>query len=231
MRGFQSCGHYDLRHLAHLWPARTSPRVYVCDIPRVLTSFLVQVGRVFGSGTALDSSRFRTLLADRLGVDTRSVHGMILGEHGDSSVAWWSAVNVGGISLRSLNPKLGLPDDPENWESVHTEVINAAYEIIKSKGYTNWAIGMTVAALTEAVIRNEHRVLALSVPVKGRFGITDDVYLSVPAVLGTEGVTEVLNVALDEAETEKLRKSGEAIAKVQNSLDFSFLTAGGAGKA
>lgn len=97
------------------------------------------VGRVFGSGTALDSSRFRTLLADRLGVDTRSVHGMILGEHGDSSVAWWSALNVGGVLLRDLNPKLGLDDDPENWGQVHKDVINAAYEIIKSELLTGWA--------------------------------------------------------------------------------------------
>lgn len=212
-----------------------SPEAVLCvvsnpvDIMTYVTWRLsgLPVGRVFGSGTALDSSRFRTLIADKLGVDTRSVHGMILGEHGDSSVAWWSALNVGGVPLRSLNPKLGLHDDPEDWESVHKDVINAAYEIIKSKGYTNWAIGMTCASLAEAVLRNEHRVLALSVPIKGRFGIEDDVYLSIPAVLGSEGVTEILNVKLDDGEIEKLRKSAHAIATVQNALDFGTASAGG----
>ncbi len=83
----------------------------------------------------------------------------------------------------------------------------------------------------QAVLRNEHRVLALSVPVKGRFGITDDVYLSVPAVLGTEGVTEVLNVQLDEDETAKLRASAAAIARVQSALDFGAAPAGAAAAA
>lgn len=179
------------------------------------------VGRVFGSGTSLDSSRFRTLLADRLGVDTRSVHGMILGEHGDSSVAWWSAVSVGGVRLRDLNPRLGMADDPEEWGKVHKDVIGAAYEIIKAKGLTNWAIGLTVASLTEAVLRNEHRVLTLSVPIKGYFDITDDVYLSLPAVLGSEGVTEVLNIKLEDDEAAKLRASATAIGKVQSSLDWA----------
>jgi len=100
------------------------------------------IGRVFGSGTALDTSRFRTLVADKLAVDARSVHGLILGEHGDSSVALWSALNVGGVRLRDINPKLGTAEDPDSWETVHRDVINAAYEIIKAKGYTNYAIGM-----------------------------------------------------------------------------------------
>lgn len=108
-------------------------------------------------------------------------------------------------------------------------------DVVAGKGYTNWAIGMTVASLTEAVLRNEHRVLALSVPIKGRFGIEDDVYLSVPAVLGSEGVTETLNVKLADDEIAKLHKSAAAIAKVQKELDFgdvaaSATTATGASK-
>lgn len=183
------------------------------------------VGRVFGSGTALDSSRFRVLLAERLGVDPRSVHGMILGEHGDSSVACWSSLAVGGVSVKSLKPEIGTASDPEDYESVHRGVINAAYEIIKAKGYTNWAIGMTVANLAEAVLRNEHRVVPLSVPVGDRYGITEkDVYLSLPAVLGSEGVTEVLNMRLEADEVAKLQKSAEAIGKVQAGLDWAGYT-------
>lgn len=100
------------------------------------------VGRVIGSGTSLDSSRFRTIVAEKLDVDPRSVHGMILGEHGDSSVALWSALSVGGVRLRDLNPRLGTPEDPDKWADVHADVIHAAGEIIKAKGYTNLAIGM-----------------------------------------------------------------------------------------
>ena len=82
-------------------------------------------GRVFGSGTSLDSSRFRTLVAERLGIDARSVHGMILGEHGDTSIALWSALSVGGMRLRDINSHLGMPDDPDGWEAVHRGVVNA----------------------------------------------------------------------------------------------------------
>lgn len=186
------------------------------------------VGKVFGSGTALDSSRFRTLIADRLHVDPRSVHGSILGEHGDSSVAQWSGIHVGGVRLRDLNPLLGTKEDPDNWEAIHKQVIGAAGEIIKAKGYTNWAIGATVASLCEAVLRNEHRVSPLSVPVHGKYGIEDDVYLSLPAVLGAEGITDVLTVKLEPAEEEKLRHSARTIAAVQNSLVYDT-PAGGAG--
>ncbi len=93
-------------------------------------------GRVFGSGTALDSSRFRHLVAQRLGVDARSVHGIIIGEHGDSSVACWSLLNVAGVRLRDLAPNVGKADDPENWGALHKEVVQSAYTIIKAKGYT-----------------------------------------------------------------------------------------------
>jgi L-lactate dehydrogenase len=190
------------------------------------------VGKVFGSGTALDSSRFRTLIADRLHLDPRSVHGSILGEHGDSSVAHWSGIHVGGVRLRELNPKLGTSEDPDNWEKIHKDVINAAGEIIKAKGYTNWAIGATVASLCEAVLRNEHRVSPLSVPVQGKYGITGNVYLSLPAVLGAEGVTDILTVALERDEEEKLRGSAATIQGVQEGIEHMLAppaAAGGAG--
>ncbi|RYY32316.1 hypothetical protein EON62_05495 [archaeon] len=105
------------------------------------------VGRVFGSGTALDSSRFRTLVAEKLGVDTRSVHGMIVGEHGDSSVACWSALTVGGVRMRDLSPVLGRDDDPDNWSKLHKDVINSAYEIIKSTCTLARACALTLARM------------------------------------------------------------------------------------
>jgi L-lactate dehydrogenase len=177
-------------------------------------------GRVFGSGTALDSSRFRTLLAERFGVDTRSVHAVVLGEHGDSSVAAWSAVILGNQLLRHVKPHAGLPGDPDNFAAIHTDVIQSAYRVIEAKGHTNWAIGLTVASLTEALLRNDHRILPLSVPVRGLYGIEEDVYLSLPAVLGRSGVRDIVPVTLDEHEQAKLRASAAAIYAVQANLKF-----------
>lgn len=188
-------------------------------------------GRVFGSGTSLDSSRFRTLVAERLGVDARSVHAQVLGEHGDSSVPVFSNLVVGGQLLRTVKPRMGLPDDPEDWRAVHKAVVSAAYEIIKAKGYTNWAIGMTVASLTDAVLRNEHRVLPLSVPVRGLYGIADDVYLSLPAVLGRSGVRDVIPITLEPQEEEQLRASAAAIHGVQAALSVELTAAAPAAKA
>jgi L-lactate dehydrogenase len=100
--------------------------------------------RVFGSGTNLDSARFRFLLSERLKIATSSCHGWIIGEHGDSSVAVWSGVNVAGVTLRSINPIIGSEQDKEDWEKdVHKQVIDSAYEIIRLKGYTSWAIGLS----------------------------------------------------------------------------------------
>lgn len=210
--------------------ARASPRCVMCvvsnpvDIMTYITARLsgFPAGRVFGSGTSLDSSRFRTLIADRLHVDTRSVHGMIIGEHGDSSVACWSSLNVGGVRMRDIKPSLGRADDPDAWNTLHGEVVQAAYEIIKAKGFTNFAIGVTVANLVTTVLRNERGVRPLSVPVKGRYGIVEDVYLSLPAVLGIDGVSDVLNLTLDADEEAKLRSSAATIGKVQAALDFSM---------
>jgi L-lactate dehydrogenase len=193
-----------------------------CDIMTWVTWRLSGLPRcrVFGSGTALDSSRLRALVSDKLGVDARSVHGYILGEHGDSSVAAWSGLNVGGVRLAEANPAIGTEDDPDNWEAVHQAVINSAYEVIKAKGYTSWAIGLTVAALTEAVLRNEQRVLPVSTFVQGLYGIDEDVCLSLPAVLGSSGVRQVLRIPLSDAEAGKLQGSASTIWGVQRALDF-----------
>ena len=144
-------------------------------------------GRVFGTGTALDSSRFRTLIAEKLHVDSRSVHGQLVGEHGDSSVAVWSGLNIGGVRLRDLSPQLGRMGDAENWAAIHEEVVGAAMSIIKAKGFTNWSIGRVVASLAQAILRNENRIVPVSCPVRGMYGIQTDVFLSLPATIGRSG--------------------------------------------
>ncbi|RZC34847.1 Ldh 1 N domain containing protein, partial [Asbolus verrucosus] len=121
--------------------------------------------RVIGSGTNLDTSRFRFLMSQRLGVAPSSCHGWIIGEHGDSSVAVWSGVNVAGVRLRTLNSVMGTEDDPEKWGDVHAHVVESAYEVIKLKGYTNWAVGLSVANLAQSILRNTNNVHAVSVHV------------------------------------------------------------------
>lgn len=122
--------------------------------------------RVIGSGTNLDSSRFRFLMSQKLGVAPTSCHGWIIGEHGDSSVPVWSGVNVAGVRLAEINPSIGTDADTEKWGDLHHQVVNSAYEVIRLKGYTSWAIGLSVASLASAILRNTYNVHAVSTLVK-----------------------------------------------------------------
>ncbi|KAJ1355660.1 L-lactate dehydrogenase A chain [Parelaphostrongylus tenuis] len=175
--------------------------------------------RVFGSGTNLDSARFRFLLSQKLNIAPSSCHGWIIGEHGDSSVAVWSGVNVAGVTLSNVRPDIGSPKDSEHWEQeIHKKVIDSAYEIIKLKGYTSWAIGLSVAKIVQGIMTNSRNVYALSTNVKGFHGITEDVYLSLPVVLGSNGITHVVRQNLSPGEVEQLHASSNALLQVQRNL-------------
>lgn len=176
--------------------------------------------RVIGSGTNLDSSRFRFLLAQKLGIAPTSTHGWIIGEHGDSSVPVWSGVNIAGIRLREINPSAGLEDDPEKWAEIHKEVVDAAYQVIKLKGYTSWAIGLSCADLASAILRNTNAVKAVSTLVNGVHGIDKEVFLSLPCVLNSNGVTSVVKQKLSEAERQKLVASADLMDKVQKGINY-----------
>lgn len=176
--------------------------------------------RVIGSGTNLDSSRFRFLLAQRLNIAPTSMHGWIIGEHGDSSVPVWSGVNIAGIRLREINPSAGLEGDKENWVDVHKEVVNAAYEVIKLKGYTSWAIGLSCADLASALFTNSNTVKAVSTLVKGIHGIDKDVFLSLPCVLNSKGVSSIVKQHLSPDELTKLHASADLMDKVQSGIKF-----------
>ena len=194
-----------------------------CDIMTAVAARMADLapGRVFGSGTSLDSSRFRSLVAKQVGVATRSVHGYILGEHGDSSVPIWSQVSIGASPLAAaVDPSLATPTPAPKWDEVHKAVVQAAYAVIKAKGYTNWAIGLTVASIAQAVLRDERRVLPVSVPAAGRHGITHDVYLSLPAVVGAGGATAVVPAVLAAHEEEALQASAAALAATAEGLEF-----------
>ncbi|XP_053683998.1 L-lactate dehydrogenase isoform X2 [Sabethes cyaneus] len=176
--------------------------------------------RVIGSGTNLDSSRFRFLMSQRLGVAPTSCHGWIIGEHGDSSVPVWSGVNIAGVRLAEINPAIGTAEDEEKWGDLHHEVVNSAYEVIKLKGYTSWAIGLSVASLASALLRNTYNVHAVSTLVTGEHGISQEVYLSLPCVLGRNGVSHVVKQILTEEETKKLQTSATIMAEVQSGIKF-----------
>jgi L-lactate dehydrogenase len=193
-----------------------------CD---VMTHVATQISgfapnKVIGTGTALDTSRFRALLAEYLDVDSGSVHGMVLGEHGDSSVAVWSQCTVGGVRLMDVHPALGTDEAEAGLKNLHADVIGAAGRIIARKGYTNWALGLTVTSIARCILRDERHVLPLSVPAFGKHGIDVDVCLSLPAMLGAEGVLEVLNMPLTEAEQEAIRRSAATLAEVQSKIVF-----------
>ncbi|XP_054426129.1 L-lactate dehydrogenase A-like 6B isoform X2 [Pteronotus mesoamericanus] len=176
--------------------------------------------RILGSGCNLDTARFRFLIGQKLGIHPESCHGWVLGEHGDSSVPVWSGVNVAGVPLKQLNLDIGTDKDPEQWKEVHKDVIASAYEIIKRKGYTNWAIGLSVADLTESVLKNLRRVHPVSTIVKGLYGINEEVALSVPCVLGENGIAALIKVTLTREEAACLKKSAETLWEVQKGLKF-----------
>jgi len=178
--------------------------------------------RVIGSGTSLDTSRFRHMLADRLGVAAHSVHGYIIGEHGDSSVACWSSVNVSGTLLQEMCPTAGATDgsDEEDWAKCHTDVIQAAYKIIELKGFTNWGIGLMIARLCQIILNNQMSIITVSTLVGGWNGIEDEVYLSVPCVLGANGITHTINQTLADPEKEKLIESVGTMKQIMDGIKF-----------
>nr|PNR35052.1 hypothetical protein PHYPA_022951 [Physcomitrium patens] len=176
--------------------------------------------RVIGAGTNLDSSRFRWLLADHLDVNAQNVHGYIVGEHGDSSVPLWSSVSVGGVPIISYLKQKHIDYSPDTLAELHRMVVDGAYEVIKLKGYTSWAIGYSVASLVKSVLRNQRRIHPVSVCSQGFHGIEDEVCLSLPAVIGRAGIVSVLDSPLTDEEKEQLQTSAKTLALIQNKLDM-----------
>ncbi|XP_065857919.1 L-lactate dehydrogenase B-like [Euphorbia lathyris] len=175
--------------------------------------------RVIGSGTNLDSSRFRFLIADHLDVNAQDVQAYIVGEHGDSSVALWSSISVGGVPILSFLDKQEIPYEKETLENIHKAVVESAYEVISLKGYTSWAIGYSAANLARSLLRDQRKIHPVSVLAKGFYGIDGgDVFLSLPALLGRGGVLGVTNVHLTEEEADRLRESAKTLIEVQSQL-------------
>uniref|UniRef100_A0ABI7YDL5 L-lactate dehydrogenase n=1 Tax=Felis catus TaxID=9685 RepID=A0ABI7YDL5_FELCA len=174
--------------------------------------------RVIGSGCNLDSARFRYLIGEKLGVHPTSCHGWIIGEHGDSSVPLWSGVNVAGVALKTLDPKLGTDSDKDQWKNIHKQVIESGYQIIKLKGYTSWAIGLSVTDLVGSILKNLRRVHPVSTMVKGLYGLKEEIFLSIPCVLGQNGVSDIVKVNLNSEEEALFKKSADILWNIQKEL-------------
>ncbi|SEO23512.1 L-lactate dehydrogenase [Halogranum amylolyticum] len=173
--------------------------------------------QVVGSGTVLDTSRFRHVLSDLCDVDPQNVHGYVVGEHGDSEVPLWSSTNVAGIPIGEFLAQRGETLDDENRAALTDQVREAAYEIIERKGVTNYAIALAATEIVEAVVRDERSVLPVSTLVTDQYGV-DEVYLSLPCVLGRGGVEAVVDPVLSETERERLTESATVLAESRRRL-------------
>ena len=172
---------------------------------------------VFGSGTVLDSSRLRSLLAEHCGVAVHNVHAFIIGEHGDSELACWSRAAIGPVPLDEWTVPGRPPVDERVRGEIAAQVVGAAEEVIRGKGATNYAIGLAATRVLEAMLYDEASVLSVSSLLEGQYGI-EDVCLSLPSVVAARGVETVLTPSLAQAEIEGLRRSGDAVREVARSL-------------
>ncbi len=169
--------------------------------------------RVFGSGTVLDTARFKYLLGEHLDVDARNVHAFILGEHGDSEIAVWSSANISGIPVNEFCELKGHYEHEKAMKEIADNVKNAAYEIIQKKQATYYGIAMSVRRICEAVIRDEKSILPISRMLHGEYGL-DGMALSLPAIVGKGGVEAPVPAKLSDEELAALRKSGETLKEI-----------------
>lgn len=187
-----------------------------CGFPR---------GRVLGSGTVLDSLRFRAMIAERTGVDARDVHAWVLGEHGDSEVPAWSVARIGGLPLEEFCRLSGdcVPGLEDRLRAdFDREVRDVAYEIIRGKGATSHGVAVAVRRIAEAVLRDEHSVLTVSTPLVGECGLRD-VALSLPCVVGRRGVERVLPLRLTHQEQQALENSARAVRQAAMQHQFQMV--------
>lgn len=170
--------------------------------------------RVIGSGTSLDSARFRQAIAELIGVDARNVHGYILGEHGDTEFPVWSHANVAGLQIYEWVKD--HPDiDEEALVNIFFQVRDIAYTIIEKKGATFYGIAVALARITKAILNDEESVLPLSVYLDGEYG-QSDIYIGAPAVVNRQGIKNVIEIPLSDSEKDKMELSASTLKQVLN---------------
>lgn len=176
--------------------------VYIAE-----NEFSYPAGRVFGTGTMLDSARLRKLVADNYKIDPKSVTGYMMGEHGSTAFPVLSHVNVSGIPFAELNEYFKGDADIQDPEVVKSSIVTAAYEVFNGKGWTNAGVAQSAVTMAKAVLLDEKSVYPTSTTLRGQYGHDGDVALSMPCVIGREGVIKQLPVKLNEWETKKLEES------------------------
>ena len=176
--------------------------------------------RVIGSGTVLDSSRFKYRLGEYIGIDHRNVHAFIIGEHGDSEVAVWSSATVSGIAVRDFCDELGIVFTREQMDEIVRDVKNSAYEIIEKKGATFYAVALAIRRIAEALIRDEHSLLTVSGYCSGAYEI-EDVCIGLPMILGRDGIENIVEIPLNQLEKDNLHESADALKKVLTDMGIN----------
>lgn len=175
--------------------------------------------RVIGSGTVLDTARLKYRLSEHLGVDSKSIHAFIIGEHGDSEIAAFSSANVSGIPLSNFCEMRGHFKHREAEEEIAQKVKNSAYDIIQRKRATYFGVAMAVKRICEVIVRNEKAILPVSTSMHGEYGI-DDVVLSMPCIVGINGIEAQVPIVLNEEEQQKLRDSSKVLKEIVATLDI-----------
>lgn len=172
--------------------------------------------KVIGSGTVLDTARFRYLLGEHVSVDSRNVHAYIIGEHGDTEVPAWSITNIAGIPMDNYCGTFNQCDSMSKL-TIYENVKNAAYKIIERKGATYYAIALAVRRIVEAILRDENSILTVSSLIEGHYGLSD-VVLSLPTVVNKNGIDRIIDLPLNESEQDALIKSGNSLKEVIKEL-------------
>lgn len=172
--------------------------------------------KIFGTGTTLETARFRRILANKYNVDPKNVHGYMLGEHGNSAFPAWSLVNIAGVSCDKLDEYF-QPDEPLDREKTAFEVVNVAYDVLNFKGFTSSGIAMAACRLAKAVLFNERSILPVSTTLEGEYGL-HNVALSLPCLITEKGVERRIAVPLLDDEIAKLKNSAQSISKVLRSV-------------
>ena len=175
--------------------------------------------KVIGSGTILDTARFRYLLSQYFGVDPRSIHAYIIGEHGDSEVPVWSLANLAGMRLADFCGQQEINYDQAMMDEIFKQTRDAAYQIIERKGATYYAIGAGLTRIVETILRDQSTVLSISTLIDNYYGI-EDVYLSLPTVVDKRGVERILRLTLSETEVVGLKKSADVLKSTLAQIDL-----------
>lgn len=170
--------------------------------------------RVIGSGTVLDTARLKYLLGRHLSVDSRSVHAVIIGEHGDSELAVWSGANISGVPLNDFCELRGHYQHEESMKRIYEDVRDSAYEIIEKKGATYYGIAMAVSRIASSIIRNEHSIMPVSALLEGQYDGLEGLCLSVPSIVGKNGLEKVLDIQLNANEHQALHDSAAQLKAV-----------------